>query len=118
MADARGAYFDAAIIARYYLKEPGRDAVRDLALATGRVVSSAVAAAEIAGAFHRHLREGRFNASTFTSLQEQFGLDLKAGLWLLRPLTESLLDEVRTLFSTLDRSVYLRALDALHIVTA
>jgi hypothetical protein len=39
-------------------------------------------------------------------------------LWRLITPTEALLEQVRSLFARLDRSVFLRSIDALHLVTA
>src|SRR5437016_2437012 len=112
------AYFDSALIAKFYLNEAGRESIRALAKRAGSVVSSGIAAAEVSAAFHRKLREGAIDRNTFKALQGQFQHDLAGGLWSLVSPTEALLEEVRTLFSRLDESVFLRSLDALHLVTA
>ncbi len=118
MARPTAVYFDSALIAKFYLKEPGREVVRDLACRAGNVVSSAIAIAEISAAFHRKLREGALEAKSFKAYQGQFAHDLKTGLWTLIPVTEAILEDVRMLFSRLSPSVYLRSLDGLHLVTA
>ena len=112
------AYFDSALIAKFYLKEAGRDAVRELARTAGAVVTSGMAVAEVSAAFHRKLREGAVTASAFKALQGQFAHDLEQGLWTLAGPSEALLLQVHALFQKLDRSVFLRSLDALHLVTA
>jgi predicted nucleic acid-binding protein len=111
-------YFDSALIAKFYVNEPGRDAIRDLAKNAGIVVTSGIAVAEISAAFHRKLREGAIAQDVFKALQGQFKHDLDSGLWRLIPPTEALLEEAHTLFSRLDSTVFLRSLDALHLVTA
>lgn len=111
-------YFDSALVAKFYLNEPGRDAVRRLAEQSGVVVTSGVAIAEVAAAFHRKFREGAIERATHTALHGQFAHDVEQGLWRLVGPTEALLERVRALFVTLDRSVFLRSLDALHVVTA
>jgi predicted nucleic acid-binding protein len=111
-------YFDSALIAKFYLNEPGREAIRDLAKSAGAVVTSGIAVAEVSAAFHRKFREGAVDQKVFKALQGQFKHDLASGLWLLVGPTEALLEEVRALFSRLERSVFLRSLDALHLVTA
>jgi len=111
-------YFDSALIAKFYLNEPGREAVRDLATKAGIVVSSGIAMAEISAAFQRKFREGSVDKVVFDALQGQFEHDVTNGLWHLIPATEALLEEVRALFSQLDKSVFLRSLDAVHLVTA
>ena len=112
------AYFDSALVAKFYLNEPGRDAVRRLARNTGRVVTSGIAVAEVSAAFHRKLREGAVDRTVFKGLQGQFEHDVGQGLWTLVGPTEALLQQVQALFLRLDKSVFLRSLDALHLVTA
>ena len=111
-------YFDSALVAKFYVNEPGRDVIRDLAKSAGIVVTSGIAVAEISAAFHRKFREGAVERDVFDALHGQFQHDLRNGLWRLIGPTEALLEEVRTLFLRLDRSVFLRSLDALHLMTA
>ena len=112
------AYFDSALIAKFYLNEPGRDDVRRLARNAGNVMTSGIAVAEVSAAFHRKLREGGVERNVFKPLQGQFKHDLNEGLWTLIGPTEALLQEVQALFGRLDKSVFLRSLDGLHLVTA
>jgi predicted nucleic acid-binding protein len=112
------AYFDSALIAKFYLNESGRQSVRDLARNAGVVITSGIAVAEVAAAFHRKLREGSLDRDVFVALNEQFRHDLDEGIWRLIGPNDALLEDVRELFSTLDSSVFLRSLDALHLVTA
>ena len=74
-------YFDAALVAKFYVNEPGRDAVRVLARQMGRVVTSGVAVAEVSAAFHRKLREGAVDHDVFDALMGQLEQDLESGLW-------------------------------------
>lgn len=118
MPKAGGEYFDSALVAKFYLNEPGRDVVRALARSAGTVVTAGIAVAEVASAFHRKLRERAIDEKVFAALQGQFAHDLKQELWTLVPVSESLLASVQTLFAALDDDVYLRALDAVHVVAA
>ena len=111
-------YFDSALVAKFYLNESGRDAIRALAQNAGVVVSSGIAVTEVAAAFHRKLREGVIDREVFAALNGQFEHDLQSELWRLSCPTEALLEQVRLLFLKLDRSVFLRSLDALHLITA
>ncbi len=111
-------YWDSALIAKFYLNEPGRETIRGLAKKAGIVVSSGIAVAEVSAAFHRKFREGSIDRSVLGALNGQFQADLIHGLWRLAGPTEALLDQVRVLFSRLDRRVFLRSLDALHMITA
>ena len=118
MAAVVPAYFDSALVAKFYLNEPGRERVRAVARRSGLIVSSGIAVAEVAAAFHRKLREGSVDGTVFRALQGQFAHDLQEGLWKVIPPSGALLEEVRALFARLDKTVFLRSLDALHIVTA
>ncbi len=112
------AYFDAALVAKFYLNEPGRDPVRQLARSAGVVVTSGIVVAEVPAAFHRKLREGAIQRPVFKALQGQFAHDLDAGLWRLSPVTDAVLRDVQIGFVRLEPSVFVRSLDALHLVTA
>lgn len=112
------AYFDSALVAKFYLNEPGREAVRRLARQAGVVVSSGIAVAEVSAAFHRKFREGAVDRTVFKGLQGQFEHDVEQGLWKLVGPTEVLLQQVQALFLRLDKSMFLRSLDALHLITA
>lgn len=118
MPPTTAVYFDAALVAKFYLNEPGRDAVRRLAKRAGSVATSGIALAEVAAAFHRKLREGSIDAQAFEALQGQFHHDVTRGLWTLIGPTPALLQQVRARFAGLDRSVFLRSLDAVHLMTA
>ena len=118
MPPATAVYFDAALVAKFYLNEPGRDVVRRVARKAGTVVTSGVALAEVPAAFHRKLRERGIAPDVFEALQGQFEHDVANGLWSLAGPSEALLQDVRALFRRLDASVFLRSLDAVHIVTA
>ena len=85
------AYFDSALLAEFYLNEPGRDAVRQVARSAGRVVTSGIAVAEVSAAFHRKHREGAVDRTVHKGLQGQFEYDLEHGLWTLVGPTEVLL---------------------------
>ncbi len=111
-------YFDSALVAKFYLNEPGRAAVRRLASESGVVVTSGIAVAEVSASFHRKLREGAVDQSTFKALQGQFAYDVTHELWKTIGPTEALLQQVQDLFLRLDKTVFLRSVDALHLVTA
>ncbi len=112
------AYFDSALVAKFYLNESGRGVIRRLAATSGVVVTSGIAFAEVSAAFHRKLREGALERDVFDALQGQFREDLKRNLWHLAWPTEDLFHQVHALYSRLEGTVILRPLDALHLVTA
>lgn len=97
------------------MNEPGRDAVRRLARAAGVVVTSGIVVAEVSAAFQGKLREGAVTPAVCKALQGQFVHDLDAGLWKPAHPTEALLRDVQAAFAQLNRSVFVRSLDAVHL---
>jgi len=113
-----GCYFDAAYLAKCYLNEPDSPAVRELARSAATLQTSALSIAELACVFHRHVREGVFNQKMAGGLRDLFLEDLRNEMWLLLPVTDRVLRQVELLVRALPRQVFLRAGDAIHIVTA
>ena len=111
-------YFDAAYIAKFYLDEPESEAVRRLAESLGQVQCAAIGQIEVAAVFHRKLREGTFDASTFREVMAQFDDDCSQRLWTWLPFTAALATKTATAFAKLPRPVFLRAADALHLISA
>jgi predicted nucleic acid-binding protein len=72
MPPASAVYFDAALVAKFYVNEPGRDAVRRLAKRAGAVATSGIAVAEVAAAFHRKLREDSIDVPVFERCRASF----------------------------------------------
>ena len=56
-------YFDTAYVAKCYLNEPDRAAVRKLARKADTLYSSSLCSAEFACVLRRHLREGSLTAA-------------------------------------------------------
>jgi antitoxin (DNA-binding transcriptional repressor) of toxin-antitoxin stability system len=67
---------------------------------------------------HRKLREGAVEHDVFEALMGQFEQDLEDRLWYLVGPSEELFRQVHAFFATLDGTVFLRSLDALHLITA
>jgi uncharacterized protein len=112
-------YFDAAYIAKCYLNEPRADRVRAVAArATEGLVSSELARVEFASILARHVREGHLTPMRAGRKQQQFAQDERDGVWAWIRVTPTLIDEARAMIGRLPASVPLRALDALHLVSA
>jgi predicted nucleic acid-binding protein len=111
-------YFDAAYIAKFYLDERDSDAVRNLAEASGEVACCLHGRVEVLIAFHRKLREGAFNPKTFAAVADQFEADCEAAVWSWLPISVKLVTSVSERIRHLDRSVFLRSADALHLASA
>lgn len=66
----------------------------------------------------RDRRRASIDSHAFDALQGQFHHDVTRGLWTLIGPTPVLLQQVQVLFAGLDRSVFVRSLDAVHLMTA
>jgi predicted nucleic acid-binding protein len=113
-----GIYLDAAYLAKCYLHEHDSVPVRELVRAADGVSTSAFSIAEMGCVFHRHLREGTLTKGTEALVREQFLEDLRGEVWTLVPLTEHILRKVEFVTRSLPRNAYLRAGDAVHLVSA
>ena len=111
-------YFDSAFIAKFYLDEPGSEAIRGLAESLGEVHCLVIGRIEVAGVFHRKWRENAFSDPAFREISDQFSDDCAAGLWQWLPLTAGLVDTAAGAIRRLPKSVFLRSADALHLSCA
>jgi len=113
-----GHYFDAAYIAKCYLHEPDAAAVRELARSSPSLYTSALSIAEVACAFHRHVREGTLKGKASTQVRDAFLEDVGNEAWVLVPVTNIILRRVEILTRSLPSSTFLRAGHAIHILSA
>jgi predicted nucleic acid-binding protein len=72
----------------------------------------------MAAIFQRHSREGHLTPRQAQELWELFEADLRGQVWNLLPVSESLMRRVAAATRTLPPDVYLRAGDAVHLVSA
>ncbi len=111
-------YFDTAYVAKCYLNEPGYGAVRRLARKADGLCSSSLCVAEFACLLHRRKREGSLTADQAAALRAFFLEDVRNSVWVLIPVTNQLLLQVESRVSRLHPDVFLRAGDAIHLVSA
>lgn len=111
-------YIDSAYVVKFYVNEPDSQAVRSAVGQAEGLVSSAWALAEVGCALHRHLRRGSLSAARVRELSGAFLDHVDAGFWTLIPAGDRLLRRVALLVSAAPPGVYLRAGDALHLVSA
>jgi predicted nucleic acid-binding protein len=111
-------YLDAAYLAKYYLNEPDSPRVRKVIHGADSLISSAWSIAEVSCVFHRYLRQGDLSARQFQSLSREFLTHVDGELWTFVPVTAGLIRRVTSLVATLPHDVFLRAGDAVHLVSA
>ncbi len=111
-------YLDSAYIAKFYVNERDSLAVRALIRSADSLLSSAWALGEVTCAFHRHLREGSLSKAQCRELTHAFLEHVEDGIWTLLPVNEALLKRLVSIVSAAPAGVYLRAGDAVHLITA
>jgi predicted nucleic acid-binding protein len=111
-------YFDAAYIAKFYLDEPESDRVRRLAEESGEVACCVHGRVEVLIAFRRKFRERAFSPRVFATVLEQFEADCESAVWAWLPISAKLIETLSGRVGKLDRSVFLRSADALHLASA
>ena len=68
--------------------------------------------------FHRRLREGQWTTADFQAAARQLQHHDVSGFWTWLPLDSAILEQASAVFLTLAPTVYLRAADCLHLVSA
>lgn len=112
------AYFDTAYLLKCYLKEQGWRRVRALAAERERIACSVFGRLELHAALHRKLREGELTVEQHQAVLRQLSLDEASGVWHWIPLSAGAMTAVVDLFRHLPSDVFLRAGDAVHLISA
>ena len=111
-------FCDTSTLAKYYVPELETPVVQAKLDAEDRVCLSDLARTEMMAVFHRRFREKKWSRSEFLAAVRQFTKDDLAGFWTWAPLDRDLTREAAKVFTTLPESIFLRAADCLHLVTA
>ncbi len=74
--------------------------------------------AELACVFHRKVREGAISPQEAIAQRNLFLEDIENGVWALTSVSDTLLMEVERFARSLPSNCFLRAGDAIHLVTA
>ena len=111
-------YFDSAYVAKFYLEEPDSEAVRRLAESLGQVHCIVLGQLEVVAVFRRKFRGNAFEEATFREVMAQWGHDCAHGGWSWLPVSAALVARAARTFQRLPKSVFLRAVDALHLTCA
>ena len=111
-------YLDSAYIVKCYLREPGSDAVLDLAETSPGRAALILSLTEVQSVFHRHLRERRLDPAAYRTLSRRFEQDQANGHWHWLPLTGSLVRHAHARLQSLPSDLPLRSADCLHLCAA
>jgi len=83
-----------------------------------QVFVSELARAELMSVFHKQLREKIWTRDIFMEAVGQFSNDDIGGFWTWLPLDAIIIEASAKLYTTLPDTVFLRAADSLHLLTA
>jgi len=110
-------YLDSSYLVRLYYKDPGFEAVRQLA-ATDTVACAQHGRAEVIAALHRKVREGSLPNNLYRIALREFADEIRAGAFNWLPLSQLVFDRLHLVFAGLPLTVFLRAADAMHLSAA
>ena len=111
-------YFDTAYIAKFYFNEHDSPEVRRLVQTADTILSSLWALAEFHSVVHRRRREGSLSPNDALELSSRFYEHVQEGLWRLIPVHEAMLRRTSALIVSAPPDLFLRAGDAVHLMTA
>lgn len=111
-------YFDTSYIAKFYLNEPESARVREVVRQADAIQSSLWAFAEFHAVLHRCVREGALSSKDVRDLSSRFAEHIDDGLWILIPVTASLLRRTSTLLISAPKDLFIRTADAVHLSAA
>lgn len=111
-------FCDTSTVAKLYIPERESALVRSVLEKEEQVLVSEFARTELMGVFHRQLREKKWTRDRFLLVVRQFNNDDLGGFWTWLPLADEILEQSARTYLTLPATVFLRAADCLHLVTA
>ena len=111
-------YFDSAYVAKCYLNDPDSERVRDLVREPVTLVSSSICIAEVSCAIHRRVREKALTQKQGQELCDLFRMHCEEHVWMLTPLSDRMLWDVSQALKTIAAGVFVRAGDAIHLISA
>ena len=109
---------DTSAAAKLYIVEKESPAMRQRLETEDQVFVSELVRVELMGVFHRQLREKKWTRDKFLTAVRQFTNDDIGGFWTWLPLDATIIEAAARTYQTLPDSVFLRAADCLHLVTA
>jgi predicted nucleic acid-binding protein len=110
-------YFDTSYIVRLYIEDPGWQKVREVA-ASDHVACCLLGRAEGLAAFHRKFGEGILSRQDMRVLIEQFEKECEEGAFRWLPFSAAVVAGLNRAYSSLPKSMHLRAGDAVHLACA
>ena len=111
-------FCDTSALAKYYVGETGSAALRSRLESEDAVIASELARVELMSVFHRRMRERAWTREQFQTAANQLSRDDTAQYWTWVPVSSFTIGAASQLYLSLPETVFLRASDCLHLVTA
>jgi predicted nucleic acid-binding protein len=111
-------FCDTSALAKYYVPEAESAALSSRLDSEDAVVVSELARVELMSVFHRRMRERKWTRERFQVAAGQFSRDDALKYWSWLPVSSHIVGAASQLYLSLPESVFLRASDCLHLVTA
>jgi predicted nucleic acid-binding protein len=111
-------FCDTSALAKYYVPETESAALASRLDSEDAVVVSEIARIELMSVFHRRMRERKWTRERFQVAAGQLSRDDALKYWTWLPVSSQIVGAASQLYLSLPESVFLRASDCLHLVTA
>jgi uncharacterized protein len=111
-------FCDTSALAKYYVDEVGSLALRSRLRSEDAVMASELARVELMSVFHRRMREREWTREQFQAAASQLSRHDATQYWTWLPVSDLIIGAASQLYLSLSESVFLRASDCLHLVTA
>jgi uncharacterized protein len=111
-------FCDTSALAKYYVPEAESAALASRLDSEDAVMVSEIARVELMSVFHRRMRERKWTRERFQVTASQFSCDDALKYWSWLPVSGLIVGAASQLYLSLPESVFLRASDCLHLVTA
>jgi hypothetical protein len=111
-------FCDTSALAKYYVLEAESAALAFRLDSEDAVVVSELARVELMSVFHRRMRERKWTREKFQVAAGQFSRDDALKYWSWLAVSGLIVSAASQLYLSLPESVFLRASDCLHLVTA
>jgi uncharacterized protein len=111
-------FCDTSALAKYYVDEVGSLALRSRLRSEDAVMASELARVELMSVFHRRMREREWTREQFQAAANQLSRHDATQYWTWLPVSDLIIGAANQLYLSLSESVFLRASDCLHLVTA
>jgi hypothetical protein len=111
-------FCDTSALAKYYVPEAESAALAFRLDSEDAIVVSELARVELMSVFHRRMRERKWTREKFQVAAGQFSRDDALKYWSWLAVSGLIVSAASQLYLSLPESVFLRASDCLHLITA